>query len=548
MRLVWITVVLVAWVHPVSAELPRTFLEERCFQCHGPSVQQASRRFDQLSDSIADLAELELWQDIVDQLNLRAMPPKGQAQPESDEVIPVVQTMTTAIAEAQSRLAGKGRHTPMRRLNAWEYRQTLGDLLGIDMTTWNPTKEFPPEAKVGGFDNNGAELVTSGQLLDHYLRTADEAITRTTHFEAKPDAQEYVQKSPFYFKGKRGSGLPKTMWEDRFRYISDAGYTDLTGRYYRGGHIGFHPLVDVGVPTSGIYTVRVLAAAIDREHHYDVIDDFPNGDPLVLEVVEVDRRGSGESTGNVSRERSLGTVELTNEEPEWFSFDVYMRKGFEPEIRFHNGPESIGEVISKLLQSTNPKPEILPFARGPRVDRAAVEPRNHELLKVYRGPKLRVWEVQVAGPHGQEWPPRGHRLLYGSLTPEDLTRPVILDRLRSFAEVAFRKPLRKGELAAIETLVVGKLDEGMDALSALQLGFQSILCSPSFLYLQEGEGRLNDFALASRLSYFLWSSAPDDELLKLAAGKKLSDAGMLREQVERMLEDERSQRFVEDFI
>jgi hypothetical protein len=88
----------------------------------------------------------------------------------------------------------------------------------------------------------------------------------------------------------------------------------------------------------------------------------------------------------------------------------------------------------------------------------------------------------------------------------------------------------------------------MKALPALQLGFEAILSSPGFLYLQEGDGVLEDFALAARLSYFLWSSAPDDELLKLAHNKELSAPAMLDKQVQRMLQDPRSERFVQNFI
>jgi hypothetical protein len=173
--------------------------------------------------------------------------------------------------------------------------------------------------------------------------------------------------------------------------------------------------------------------------------------------------------------------------------------------------------------------------------------RAHGVLKAYRGPKLRIWEIQVEGPHFETWPPRGHTLLYGDQSPADFHAESITRRLRSFARTAYRRPLDASELAPIESFVRAKLHAGLNPLAALQLGFQTILCSPGFLYLQEGEGLLSDHALASRLSYFLWSSMPDRELLEIAARNELRHSATLREQVDRMLADPKSDRFVRHF-
>jgi hypothetical protein len=104
------------------------------------------------------------------------------------------------------------------------------------------------------------------------------------------------------------------------------------------------------------------------------------------------------------------------------------------------------------------------------------------------------------------------------------------------------------ELEPIQSLVAAKLADGMKPLAALQLGFQAVLCSPGFLYLDEGKGELDDYAIASRLSYFLWSSMPDRVLLDLAGSGKLQDAATVRDQIQRMLADPKSNRFVSHFI
>ena len=528
----------------VHAELPRTFLKNYCFKCHGPEKQEAHRRFDQLLPAITKLEELESWQEILDQLNLGDMPPEKEKQPAKTDVLAVIKSITESIAEAHPRLAGKGQHTALRRMNSWEYRHTIGDLLGLNISAWNPTENFPPEVKVDGFDNIGAGLVTSGLLLNHYLSAAAQAIERATHFGPRPEIKTYAQKSPFYFKGKEARELPKLFQVDRFRFIPETPYTDLYGRHYRGGHIGFRPLLNQGVAQSGLYRVRVRAAAIDRRHPYGkTIDDFRNGDPLILELTAVDRQGSVTSTGNVSRKRSLAMVELINEKPQWFEWDVYMEKGYEPEVRFRNGTTATKRLVRLLATAKDVAPEIKPFS-----EMKPGNERSYGVLKAYRGPKLRIWEIQIRGPFVKEWPPRGHDLMYGSLKPNDLNREKTRERLRIFAAKAFRRPLWQGELSPIESMVNRKLDEGLEPLQALQLGFQTILCSTSFLYLDENSGKLNDYALASRLSYFLWSTAPDSELLTLAEQNKLSKSVVLRGQVKRMLRNSKSNRFSNNFI
>ena len=524
-------------------EATTQFLKAYCIRCHGAKTQKADRRFDTLPNKIVTLDDLERYQEIVDQLNLENMPPDGEPRPAVTKRLKIIRSLTSNINTAQRDLQASGGHSPLRRLNSWEYRQTIGDLLGLNVDFWNPAEDFPAEVIVDGFDNNGEALVTSGVLMDHYMGAAEEAVRRATQFGIRPTSQQYVQKSPFYFSGKQANDLPKLFQVDRFRFIPETPYTDLYGRHYRGGHIGFLPLFQKGgVPRNGIYTIRVRAAAITRTHDYGkALGDFRNGDPLVLEVAAVDRRGSVESTGNVSKMVSLARVELTNDEPQWFQWDVYMEKGFEPEVRFRNGPLSAKRMVRVLTTDAADKPEFKPF-----VGMKGGTEKAHGVLKAYQGPRLRIWEIGVEGPHVESWPTAGHQAMYGKLSLKDLNDETIRQRLEAFAQTAFRRPPVVGELEPIQRLVSAKLQEGVQPLPALQLGFQAILCSPGFLYLNLGEGDLSELALASRLSYFLWSSSPDETLLKLAANGNLR--ADLSTQVTRMLSDPRSERFVQHFV
>lgn len=524
-------------------ELTSAFLRKHCIRCHGSEDQSADRRFDTLAGQIKTLDDLERYQEIVDQLNLQSMPPEEEIQPSAESRAKFIAHLTQRITTAHSELNTFGGHSVLRRLNSWEYRQTIGELLGINVDVWDPTEEFPKEVKIHGFDNNGAGLVTSGRLMDHYFVAAEEAIRRATQFGARPASKKYTQQSPFYFSGKSANDLPKLFKPDRFRFIPDTPYTDLYGRHYRGGHIGFMPLLQQGgVSHSGIYTIRVRAAAVGRVHDYgNALGDFRNGDPLVMELASVDRRGSVESSGNVSKMTSLARIELTNEEPQWFEWDVFMEAGYEPEVRFRNGPLSAKRMVRLLTTKAADKPEFKPF-----VGMKAGTQKANGVLKAYLGPRLRIWEIQLEGPHVETWPTAGHRALYGSLTPDELNATTIAQRLEAFAEKAFRRSPLDGELKPIQQLIASKLNEGVEPIHALQLGCQAILCSPGFLYLNLGEGELEEVAFASRLSYFLWSSPPDETLLKLAAAGKLRSE--LSAQVTRMLADSRSDRFVKHFV
>jgi mono/diheme cytochrome c family protein len=165
----------------------------------------------------------------------------------------------------------------------------------------------------------------------------------------------------------------------------------------------------------------------------------------------------------------------------------------------------------------------------------------------YAGPGLAIQWVEMEGPLIESWPPAAATRLFGDV---DLAKGTEADAepiLRRFAGRAFRRSVDDAELAPIVALVKSRLAEGNNFAAALRLGLKAILCSPDFLYLSATPGKLNDFDLATRLSYFLWSSTPDDALLELAAKGELGQPAILRKQVERMLADVKAHRFTENF-
>ena len=160
------------------------------------------------------------------------------------------------------------------------------------------------------------------------------------------------------------------------------------------------------------------------------------------------------------------------------------------------------------------------------------------------GPRARIFEIELEGPYFEQWPPASHVALFGNMEPTMANAEPIL---RRFASRAFRRPATDAEVHPLVKLVAQRQAKGDTPLNAIEAGLRGVLCSPGFLYLRENDGQLDNYALASRLSYFLWSSMPDDALIQEAAGGKLSEAPALRAAALRMLADPKASAFVDQF-
>jgi len=166
----------------------------------------------------------------------------------------------------------------------------------------------------------------------------------------------------------------------------------------------------------------------------------------------------------------------------------------------------------------------------------------------YAGPGLAVEWIDVEGPLLDEWPPASHRQLLGKADPKTIKLADAEQALRTFIPRAFRRPVAERQLEPYLTLLRSRVNRGDSCEAALRVAVKAVLCGPNFLFLQERPGPLADFALAARLSYFLWSSMPDEELLDLAAKKTLHTPAVLRQQVERLLKDARAAALAENFV
>ncbi|MGN6544133.1 MAG: DUF1592 domain-containing protein, partial [Aureliella sp.] len=172
---------------------------------------------------------------------------------------------------------------------------------------------------------------------------------------------------------------------------------------------------------------------------------------------------------------------------------------------------------------------------------------RHETMPDYPGPGLHIHWIEVEGPLPEAWPSESYRRVLGDVDPKHGT---LADAERLLAELlpqAFRRRIAEHEVKPYVALVAQSLEAGQPFEAALRTGIKAVLTSPKFLYLREPAGELDDYALASRLSYFLWSTMPDETLLELARNGELHDSEVLRGEVERMLRDPKGKAFTQDF-
>ena len=151
----------------------KAYLKNHCIRCHGAEEQNADRQFDSLETEYSDQQTAEHWQEILDVINLGEMPPEDEPQPSADETKQFVATVTRKLDLARESLESEGQER-FRRLNRYEYRNTIRDLLGVNTESFDPTTSFPADDRVDGFENIGEHLVLSDYLLQCYLEAASQ--------------------------------------------------------------------------------------------------------------------------------------------------------------------------------------------------------------------------------------------------------------------------------------------------------------------------------------------------------------------------------------
>ena len=511
----------------LSAVEPTAFFEKHCVQCHGSKKQKAKLRLDTLNWAPADQGNLEAWREIADKLELREMPPEDEPQPSPAERTAMLQWLGPKLAAAS---------TPepvlLRRLNRTQYRNTLRDLLQIDVFAEDPTTAFPADDEEHGFDNLGATLQMSDFLLRQYLKVARLAVDRATFEGERPEAKTYTlmdEKSrALNFKApgndKKGRGYV-VLYRNDERAPGDPRGQQFINSREGASHDGWYQFT-FEVESKGRGTMA-------KEFSEQKRNDYQVYRPEDLHRFEIYITApSGKFAIQTRPRRLVLSVDLPDNKPKTIRQRIWVPAGWRVEAGFGNGYWGVRDPLTLV----DPEFDMEAFRKLPRREQ---NERYGKLVlnrfETLNAPRIVVRDVVETGPHYEQWPPKSQLLVHGK--PGQSKAEVV----RNFAERAFRRPVTPEHLAPYL-----KLAE--DSPEGIRTAIEAILCSPRFLYFNEPPGNLDDYAIASRLSYFLWNTMPDDALMADARKGKLSESAALKTQFKRMLADDRSEEFVKSFL
>lgn len=515
------------------------FLNAYCIKCHGTNQHKGDRRFDRLTADIPDDNTLVDFQDILDQLNLAEMPPEDSKQPTIDERRTTIEWLTKRIARYHRERKSTTGQSVLRRLNSREYRNTVRDLLHVNVSIFDPTESFPRDNTTEHLDNVGETLVTSGHLLAHYLTAAETVVDKAMLPFTEPRVQTWKFTDGFRQQPEVDQVHRKTNFYKHMTLYDVIGADKPEGAY--GPILAFKE----GVPIDGIYEIRFQAEALNRLHPYDPkFLGRDSDEPLRLGIRPGDYR-VGSLHLHQPTEPLLAELELEDGK-KWYTAQVWLDAGHTPRFTFPNGQMDMRNIYARILKR---HPSLFP-----KPTRKGIVENRLIVLRDGKLPQIRIHEIEIKGPLYKEWPTRGQRTILGSdwtkaATSGDLPDHVAKKHLIRFMKKAYRRPIDSENVDRIMNVIALRREAGRSALEAYGDGLKAVLCSPNFLYMEQGDtdGKLTSTALASRLSYFLWSSPPDAQLARIAANNDLLKPKVLADQIDRLLNDPKSEAFVDGF-
>ncbi len=460
-------------------------LQEHCFDCHADGADKGGVSFDTGADVAALLGKTELWVHVLKNVRSDLMPPAKKPRIPAAELEKLLTWIKRGALKLDPQNPDPGRVT-LRRLNRVEYRNTIKDLMGIDFRT---DEEFPADDTGYGFDNIGDVLTTSPLLLEKYMQAAETITARAIPLTERVIPRRTVDHGDF--KGEGDNNKNRT---EMIMPVYDP--ADVSG--------------EVRIKQAGTYRIMLDAT---------IVGSFPY-DP-----------GKAQATWYLQ------------DEPVW-----------EQEVKWQAG-KKVEHVIERKWEPGTYRLRMKLEPRQDRSQRPAEIPGEGQPWV-----DLRFRGAVIEGPLEAEFatrPDNFTRFFPESGIPVDpgARHTLAADIIRRYAALAFRRPVDDKTVARLTTLA----EETMRAPDG---GFQkgiaraltAVLASPRFLFRmeetlpEEAPDRhplLDEYALASRLSYFIWSTTPDAELNQLAARGELRKNLAL--QVKRLLADDRSREFVRNF-
>ncbi len=525
------------------------FFAKYCQKCHDAEKPEGDFAVDarRLPNDFADPGTRSRWGEIVNVLNSHEMPPEKEKQPSVDEVAKLVDWITTQTVQAELVLREKS--VVLRRLNNNEYRNTIRDLIGIEFDT----SGFPQDPPAGGFDNNGRALTLSPLHVEMYLSAAQQILNRALVEGDRPATIKWR------FEPKVGpADRTRKRLDEKNNPIVNGGNNQQEDEWVVVHHNSWDKGVgarDFRVPTAGTYAIRIKAAG-----------RIPSREKVVESAQRfLEHRRDEQDAKNPNGKKF--TQQQLERDLEHFRNDRMYTYGA-PRIKLvlQLGPQP--RTLAEFDADASPMaPRIHEYrarftteSAGVSFEYAYAIPRVLENFWMqgndrFARPELLLSWFEIEGPLYDAWPPSTHtRMLFEHPDRSD-EKKYVTAVLKKFMERAFRRPVDATEVTPKLALFTNARKE-KSLVEAIKLPLISILTSPHFLYLVEpaensNEPRkpspLGNHELASRMSYFFWSSMPDDALLKLATDGKLRDLKVRQAQVDRMLDDPRSEAFVKNF-
>ncbi|MGI9472486.1 MAG: DUF1592 domain-containing protein [Rubripirellula sp.] len=492
-------------VKPGSEFVPalKPFFAQYCNDCHAEGSEEGGLTLDRLTPDLDDRAMTAAWERIYDRVASGEMPPSESDQPTDAERAKFVAQLGKPLSQSHTIHKGTG----LRRLNRREYQNTLNDLFGTQIDL---ERMFPADGRTGEFDNVGESLQLSMVQLQRYLDAIDlvveKAIAKTTS-PIEPSSRRVS-----YAETREGKQFIGKVWKQ---------LDDGAVAFFKDGGYPSGMLRDAVARKSGYYNIRVTGYAYQSES------------PVTFAIGATSfQRGVDQPT--------FGYYAFGPGQPQTIELRAWMDERFMIEIT----PWGINDRDNVIRKE------------GP---------------DGYDGPGLAIQHVEIEGPIVEEFPSRGHVLIFDEIDRREIEpahashktkswyQPkfeIVSDApeqdarrtLQRLASLAFRRPATPTQINRYVELFNQQRTEGAEVEEALKSAVAAIFCSPDFLFLQEPAGWLDDYALASRLSYFLTRTAPDAELLAAAESGELSkDRDLLLKQTQRLLSDPRNDRFIVDF-
>jgi PAS domain-containing protein len=500
------------------------FLEKHCVGCHGPEKEKGDLRIDQLSRDFNAGVDGHHWAEIVERINAGEMPPEEEVQPTESEIAAVIEQLDARIREGRAARMAARPPVAHYRLSRKEYQNTVYDLLGV---RYDPAKpgELNEDPRWHGFERIGSQLSLAPSHVERYYRAAEAVLARA--FPDKPVESRKVRKiaADIRYSG----GEKQQAYLDRFGIKRPLRALIFPGRTQQA--LSSHWFGQTGPEHSGLYRARMQVSGIRP----------PGGQTAHLRI--------GKNTGEESNE---GLIELDilapEDEPEIVEFEVFLEMPTTLDFNVvatdiidrQKGAHYRNALSQPFYMFTHSSETSLLNPTAPKMfDEDGNGIYSMVLLDWIEWEGPIVSEAELATRNGLS--------VREDAAPED-----VANHVQHLAERAWRRPVSMDELSPYLRAYESEKALGEKVSDAYQVALLGVLTSRNFTYLVEGDveprERLTDWELASRLSYFLWSSMPDTTLFDAARGGKLTgDDVSLAAQVDRMLADPKIDRFIDDF-